>query len=723
AKRTDTGAYQVGYYGADQRGNSNAYIPQAGTDFVINYDGSYVILEWSIPFSEICEGGAAEAGDSVYLSIGAESGAGESRDADSFYAVSLGDFTYGVATKAAVNHAAFLLSHVFLDDSAGTVNSYTDVSPDAFYYTPVLWSAKQPNIDLDAKDGLFLPNTGGCSLTAMKENEENSCAVKANRGGIMYMLWWLAGCPEPVSTNNPFRDLSSDAYYYKASLWAVEKGITTGTSATAFSPDSSCTKGQIVTFLYRALHGKNYGSYTISFNPEHNYSDWTPVSESTCTESGLESRICPNCGGIETRETEPPLGHDYKDGICVRCGHENTRDFEFNVFDGEARINRYIGDEGNVVVPETLGGYPVTEIGSHAFSVINYVYHGDYYYADNTTLESITLPASLRSISEGAFYGCINLDRVNITDVSAWCNVSFDENPLKIAGNLYLNGELVTDLVIPDGVASVANGAFSGCTSITSVRIPDSTVDIGYRSFADCRNLRNLTIGNGLQNITESAFLGCDGLNRVRVRMYEKDWSKVSIGYDNFPILYAEKEFLVSPVSFTDVPADAYYADAVAWAVANGITTGTSATTFSPNDGCTRGQVVAFLWRAAGSPEPKGTRNPFIDVKPNAYYYEAVLWAVENGVTSGTDATHFSPNSVCTRGQIVTFQWRANGKPQPTETKNPFKDVKSSDYFYTAVLWAVEKGVTTGTDATHFSPSSTCTRGQVVTFLYRDSNS
>ena len=172
-------------------------------------------------------------------------------------------------------------------------------------------------------------------------------------------------------------------------------------------------------------------------------------------------------------------------------------------------------------------------------------------------------------------------------------------------------------------------------------------------------------------------------------------------------------------VNFKDVPADAYYAAPVAWAVANSVTSGTSPTTFSPDDGCTRGQVVTFLWRAAGSPEPTGTKNPFRDVKSDAYYYKAVLWAVENGITSGTSATTFSPDDICTRGQIVTFLWRANGKPAPSKTSNPFKDVKASDYFYDSVLWAVEKGITLGTDATHFSPSDTCTRGQVVTFLYR----
>ena len=187
------------------------------------------------------------------------------------------------------------------------------------------------------------------------------------------------------------------------------------------------------------------------------------------------------------------------------------------------------------------------------------------------------------------------------------------------------------------------------------------------------------------------------------------------------------------PVTFTDVADDAYYADAVAWAVANGITNGTSATTFSPDKPCTRGQVVTFLWRANGSPEPGGVELgenelpissenacPFTDVDESAYYYKAVLWAVANGVTAGTSATTFSPDKPCTRGQVVTFQWRAAGEPEPTATECPFKDVPAGAYYEKAVLWAVEKGITNGTGATTFSPDKTCTRGQIVTFLYRD---
>ena len=168
---------------------------------------------------------------------------------------------------------------------------------------------------------------------------------------------------------------------------------------------------------------------------------------------------------------------------------------------------------------------------------------------------------------------------------------------------------------------------------------------------------------------------------------------------------------------FTDVAAGSYCYDAVQWAVANGITKGTDATHFSPNAGCTRGQVVTFLWRAAGEPVVSGNVG-FVDVAPGSYCYEAVKWAVANGITKGTDATHFSPNATCTRGQVVTFMYRAEGEPA-VGGSNGFVDVAAGSYCYNAVQWAVANGITKGTDATHFSPNATCTRGQVVTFLYR----
>ncbi|GAB2044570.1 hypothetical protein AGATL06_10670 [Agathobaculum sp. TL06] len=164
---------------------------------------------------------------------------------------------------------------------------------------------------------------------------------------------------------------------------------------------------------------------------------------------------------------------------------------------------------------------------------------------------------------------------------------------------------------------------------------------------------------------------------------------------------------------FSDVKSGAYYADAVAWAVEQGITTGTSDTTFSPEELCTRGQIITFLWRAAGSPEPQSMAGYFADVSRDSYYFKATQWANEQGMTTGIG---FDPDYSCTRADAVDFMWKMDGKPEAAAPA-AFTDVP--DYYADAVAWAVEQGVTTGTSDTTFSPSDTCTRGQIVTFLYR----
>lgn len=169
---------------------------------------------------------------------------------------------------------------------------------------------------------------------------------------------------------------------------------------------------------------------------------------------------------------------------------------------------------------------------------------------------------------------------------------------------------------------------------------------------------------------------------------------------------------------FVDVATGSYYEDAVDWAVENGITKGTDDTHFSPDGICTRAQAVTFLWRAAGSPKPETRAMPFTDVPVGSYYYDAVLWAVENGITKGTSDTTFSPNMTCSRAQIVAFLWRSEKSPA-AGTANPFADVKSDAYYADAVLWAVKENITKGTTSTTFSPNAGCTRAQIVTFLYR----
>ena len=170
---------------------------------------------------------------------------------------------------------------------------------------------------------------------------------------------------------------------------------------------------------------------------------------------------------------------------------------------------------------------------------------------------------------------------------------------------------------------------------------------------------------------------------------------------------------------FTDVPNDSLYIDPILWAVEKNITTGATPTTFNPNGDCLRAQVVTFLWRAAGEPEPTSNNNPFTDVKESDYFYKAVLWAVEEGITTGATLTNFDPNGVCQRAHVVAFLWRAAGEPKPTSNTNPFTDAKESNFFYDAVMWAVEEGITTGATPTAFNPYGNCLRAQIVTFLYR----
>ena len=269
-------------------------------------------------------------------------------------------------------------------------------------------------------------------------------------------------------------------------------------------------------------------------------------------------------------------------------------------------------------------------------------------------------------------------------DINKWYHVVSTYDGYKV--RLYLNGDKVAEVSAAGGLSDVA--------------FEELSVNIGGGSrFADSY-LLNALAGNSYVNLAR-VYTGVLTDDEVK-EAYEKATSKRA-----------------SQI-FRDVEAGAFYEDPVSWAVARGVTAGTGPDTFSPEDGCTRGQVVTFLWRAAGSPEPSGKTNPFRDVGESDYYFKPVLWAVENGITAGTGKTTFSPSDTCTRGQIVTFLWRSSGNPAPSSSSNPFSDVKSGDYFADAVLWAVERSITLGTGKTTFSPSDTCTRGQVVTFLYRD---
>ncbi len=284
-------------------------------------------------------------------------------------------------------------------------------------------------------------------------------------------------------------------------------------------------------------------------------------------------------------------------------------------------------------------------------------------------------------------------DNYTINYVKGLLTIVDKSAPLPITGskaNTITIGSAENGKVSSDRASAVAG------TKVTITVTPDSGFALGEVSVVDAsgKALDLVSLGNGKYTFTMPA-----GAVTVKASF--------------------------APVSgqspFEDVKAGDYYYDAVLWAVDKGITTGVSATRFDPNGSCTRAQAVTFLWRAMGSPAPTGTSMSFTDVPADSYYYSAVLWAVENGVTTGTSETTFSPDAPCDRGQIVTFLHRAMKSPAAS-AQSTFSDVAADAYYAQAVAWAVENGVTTGTGDNAFSPAASCSRSQIVTFLYRAMN-
>ena len=244
---------------------------------------------------------------------------------------------------------------------------------------------------------------------------------------------------------------------------------------------------------------------------------------------------------------------------------------------------------------------------------------------------------------------------------------------------------------IPNGTVTVSPANASKGTTVTITTKPNEGYELGSLTVTDAN-------GNALAltNLGDGKY------------SFVMPGSKVSV----------EASFVKAAVStgFADVPADAYFADAVKWAVDKGVTNGLTDSLFGPYEPCTRAQIVTFLWRAAGSPETTST-STFADVPASAYYAKAVAWAVENGITDGMTATEFAPDATCTRGQSVTFLYRA--LKGTASSGASFSDVASGAFYADAVNWAVASNVTNGTSDTTFSPDASCTRAEIVTFLYR----
>ncbi len=371
---------------------------------------------------------------------------------------------------------------------------------------------------------------------------------------------------------------------------------------------------------------------------EHKYTD--TVIPPTCTERGCTVHLCA-CGDKREDSYTPPLGHSYKGGICVRCG----------ILDPN-------GDTQH----------------KHDF------------------IPSVTKPTCL---TEGfTTYACSCGECYTKDYVSAVGHKTQLQNA-KAAGCL-------TGGYTGDEVCTVCGKVFKQGSVIFAlghdpqparVKAPTCT-ESGYTGDLICMRCGDMTqIGKTVAAAGHKFFGGVCSVCGAK-------------GAEAAP-------------EFDDVKPGAFYSDAVQWAVENGITNGTGKNTFSPNNVCSRYQIVMFLWRVAGQPEAKAAVS-FADVKPGDIFYEAVQWAVERGITKGTSSTSFSPYAPCTRGQIVTFLYRSAGSPKVSGACN-FSDVSSGSFCHDAVIWASSEGITKGTSAERFSPNEGCTRAQVVTFLYRAS--
>ena len=351
----------------------------------------------------------------------------------------------------------------------------------------------------------------------------------------------------------------------------------------------------------------------------------------------------------------------------------------------------------------------------------------------NTGLTNAALPAGLERLGSGAFAKCRQMTSISVSKENSLFSdedgVLFSKDGKELL--VYPAGR-PGPYAIPDSVTEIGSYAFLGCTGLAHLTVPKTVEIIGWGAFACCA-MESLTILNPKCDIiqveyndnfvNEDLTLGSIpwvyGYRGSTAETIARSYCNVFRPIVNGPVPDEPCGGNHCPGSaFADVPSG-WAHDPIDWAVTCGITSGTSSTTFSPDQGCTRGQVVTFLWRAAGCPEPESAKNPFSDVKTGAFYYKAVLWAVEQGVTNGTSGNTFSPDATCTRGQIVTFIWRANGSPKSASSPNAFTDVQPDGFYFPAMLWAAEYAITTGVSPTSFAPGAACTRAQVVAFLYR----
>ena len=443
-------------------------------------------------------------------------------------------------------------------------------------------------------------------------------------------------------------------------------------------------------------------------------------------------------------------GSSYENGTGHACVNLISREYFIDYIHEEECyadiiLNRAKGNDGTGVHP-AVWQYPphvlrtmsdltlpssVTSIANHAFR-------------ERATLTKVSIPSSVTNIGKSAFYGCKSLADLTISPgvqtigefafqhCAALTKVSIPSSVTDIGKQAFDGCTALNEVNISPGVQTIGKWAFQNCAALTKVSIPSSVTDIGKQAFDGCTALNEVNISPGVQTIGKWAFQNCAALTKVSIPA-----SVTSIGYAAFydtkvqDVYYGGTEAQWKAIQISefnkkltganihynhltaDVKTDDWYAEPVSWALENNVTSGTGDGNFSPNANCTVAQILTFLWRADGAPKST-VSNPFSDVKSGDYFYDAALWAFEKGVVSGET---FNGNTPCTRAIAAMYLWKAAGSPSAKASH--FTDVPVNANYAQAVNWALEQGITSGTSVTTFSPKNVCTRGQIVTFLYR----
>ena len=506
----------------------------------------------------------------------------------------------------------------------------------------------------------------------------------------------------------------------RAGAYQIPKGVT-HVGDNAFSECDGLTDVTIPEGVTGVGVGAFYGCEklkTVSFPESLTYIDnWSFMGCESLEEVSLQAKVgwigeaaFSGCGSVKAYKVHPDNPH-----LCSEDGVLFLKD--------KSQLLHYPGARaGSYKIPDSV-------------IVINYSA-----FTGCSGLEALEFPASIDNVNGLELSTCSRLTALHVDPENrVLCSVDgvvFNKDKTKL---LRFPTGRTGEYRIPDGVKTIGDDAFESC-SVSKITIPDGVTRVENCALAYNNNLKSVTFPASVSSISAGMFMLDDNLERVTV-LNPECWIDQSIysapeSYGNPSLTVycgyrgstaqdvAERygfrfEEIPSKTGFADVADAAGVADAVAWAVARSVTNGTTPYYFRPDATCTRAQAATFLWRAYGKTEPANAESDFADVAAAPYYSKAVAWAVEQGIARGVDSEHFAPNSACTRGQVVTFLWRAAGKPEPAGGQPPFTDVSSDAYYAKAVAWAVEKGITKGTSAGKFSPDSPCTRGQIVTFLYR----